>query len=143
MTVENPYDVSENDHSSEPASVGELFAQLSAEFSTLVRDEIRLAQLEMTSKGKRLGAGAGLFGGAGVLAWFGVGSLVAAAILGIATGLAAWLSALIVGAALLVVAGIGALVGRKEVSRAIPPVPDEALSAVKADVTTVKEAAHR
>ena len=62
------------------ASTGELTDQL----SRLVRDEVRLARGEVTQKGKRLGVGAGLFGGAGLVAVLGLGALVTAAVLGLA-----------------------------------------------------------
>ena len=61
------------------ASTGELIGQLTDQFSRLVRDEVRLAQAEVTQKAKRLGIGAGLFGGAGIVAVLGLGALVAAA----------------------------------------------------------------
>jgi uncharacterized membrane protein YqjE len=124
-------------------STGQLVSQLSTQLSTLVRDEIRLAQLEVTGKAKKAGLGAGLFGAAGIFAWFGVGALVAAAILGLATAMDGWLAAIIVGVALFVIAGIAALVGKKEVSQSSPPLPAEAIDGVKTDVRTVKEAAHR
>ena len=47
------------------ASTGQLISQLTEQISTLVRSEARLAQAEVTQKAKRLGVGAGLFGGAG------------------------------------------------------------------------------
>lgn len=124
-------------------STGELVAKVSEQLSTLVRDELRLARTELTAKGKKAGLGAGLFGGAGVVAWFGVGALVAAAILGLSTALAGWLAALIVGVALLLVAGGFALTGKREISAATPAAPTEALSGIKQDVRTVKESAHR
>ena len=137
-------------HASDPVtgratapSTGELVSRLTEEISTLVRDEMRLAQLEVTAKAKKTGVGLGLFGGAGVIAWFGVGALVAAAILGLATVLAAWLAAVIVGAALLLIAGVAALLGRKEVAQAAPPLPEAAIAEAKADVRAVKQAAHR
>lgn len=55
----------------------------------------------------------------------------------------ACLSALIVGVALLVVAGVAALVGKGRLGRAMPPVPEEAADSVKADVAEIKERAHR
>jgi len=124
-------------------SAGELVSRMTQEISTLVRDEIRMAQLEVTSKAKKTGAGLGLFGGAGVFAWFGFGALVAAAILGLAHAVPSWLAAVIVGVVLMVVAGIAALLGRKEVAQATPPVPEETISSVKTDVRAVKQAVKR
>lgn len=47
--------------------VGELLRELSEQTTTLVRQELELAKLELTEKGKRAGVGAGMFGGAGVV----------------------------------------------------------------------------
>lgn len=107
------------------ASTGELVSRLTKDMSTLIRDEMRLAQIEASSKAKKLGLGAGLFGGAGLLALFGLGVLVAAATLGLANVVAAWLAAVIVGAALLIIAALVALVGKKDVSAGAPPAPKE------------------
>lgn len=116
---------------------------MSEEMSRLIRDELRLAQAELTAKGKRAGLGAGLFGGAGLVGLYGVGALVAAAILALALVLPWWLSAVIVGVVLLAIAGIAALVGKKQVSQATPPIPQEAASGLQKDVQTVKEGMHR
>jgi uncharacterized membrane protein YqjE len=122
-------------------SAGELVKQLSEQVSRLVRDELRLAQVEMTSKGKRAGVGIGMLGGGGVIALFGFGCLLAAAIVALAGAVAAWLAALIVGVAVLLAAAAVALAGRKQLSKAAPPVPEQAIDSVKADVAEVKERA--
>jgi Putative Actinobacterial Holin-X, holin superfamily III len=124
-------------------STGELIKLLSEQVSTLVRDELKLAQLEMTRKGKQAGIGAGMLGGGGMLALYGIGCLIACAIIGISRVLAPWLSALVVGVALLTVAGIAALVGKSRLQQATPPVPQEAVQSVKADVDEIKERTHR
>jgi Putative Actinobacterial Holin-X, holin superfamily III len=122
---------------------GELVKQLSEQVSTLVREELKLAQLEMTRKGKQAGIGAGLLGSGGLIALYGLGCLIACVILGISEGLAPWLAALIVGVALLAVAGIVALVGKSRLQKATPPVPEEAVGSVKTDVDVIKERARR
>jgi hypothetical protein len=124
-------------------STGELIKLLSEQVSALVRDELKLAQLEMTRKGKQAGIGAGMLGGGGVLALYGIGCLIACAIIGISRVLAPWLSALVVGVVLLAVAGIAALVGKSRLQQATPPVPQEAVQSVKADVDEIKERTHR
>jgi hypothetical protein len=68
------------------ASTGQLVKQLSEEISQLVRDEVRLASLEMTGKAKTAARGAGLFGGSGIMALYGTGCLLAAAIIALARG---------------------------------------------------------
>jgi MFS family permease len=127
--------------SAEPEqSTGELVSRLSQDVSRLVRDELRLAQAEVSGKAKKAGIGAGMFGAAGVLAGYGVGVLIATVILALALALPAWLAALIVGVVILVVAGIVALVGKKRVTEAAPPVPERAVDNVKRDVDAVRHA---
>jgi uncharacterized membrane protein YqjE len=127
----------------EDRSVGELVQQLSNQTATLVRQELRLAQVELQEKGKRVGIGAGMFGGAGLVALYGVGALIAAAIIGIGTLLEPWIAAVIVGVVLLAVAGILALIGRKQVERGTPPLPEQAIESAKRDVDEVKAARAR
>ena len=121
----------------EDASTGQLIGQLTEQISRLVRDEARLAQAEVTQKAKRLGVGAGLF------AFFGLAVLIAAAVLALALALPGWLAALIVAVVLFAVAGVLALVGKKDVEKGTPPVPTEAIASTKADIATVKESARR
>jgi hypothetical protein len=121
--------------------LGDLVQDLSRQTSTLIRQEMRLAQAELTEKGKHAGKGAGMFGGAGLVALYGVGALVAAAILGLATVLEPWIAAAAIGVLLLVIAGILALTGKKELDEAGPPKPEQAMESVQLDVETVKERA--
>jgi hypothetical protein len=122
---------------------GQLVKQLSEQVSLLVRDELKLATLEMTGKAKTAARGAGLFGGSGVMAFYGTGCLLAAAIIALAGVIRPWLAALIVGVALFAAAGIAALTGRGQIKKATPPVPSEAAESFKADVEQIKESAHR
>ena len=124
-------------------SAGELVKEMSALVPRLVRDEIKLAQVEMTSKGKQMGIGAGAFAGSGLIALYAVGCLLACAIIALSGVVAAWLAALIIGVALLAVSGVAALIGKSRLSRGTPPVPKEAIDSTKADVQEVKEKAHR
>lgn len=119
-------------------STGELVSQLSTEISQLVRDELRLAQVEVSGKAKQAGIGVGMFGAAGILALYGVGALIATAILALSLAIDAWLAALIVAVVVLAVAGVAALLGKNRVSRAVPPVPTRAVEGVKEDVETLR-----
>ncbi|MBT2551325.1 phage holin family protein [Arthrobacter sp. ISL-65] len=132
-------DTTEKPGASDDRPVAELMTELSQQTSRLVRDELRLAQAELKEKGRHAGRGAGLFGGAGLLAFFGAAGLITTAILALALVLPAWLSALIVSVVLLIAAGIAALVGRKEVKEAGPPAPEAAVDSVKRDIQEVKE----
>ena len=124
-------------------SAGELVKELSELVPRLVRDELKLAQVETARKGKQMGIGVGAFAGGGVIALYAVGCLLACAIIAISGVVAAWLAALIVGAALLAVSGIAALVGKSRLRKGTPPLPKEAIGSVQADVREVKEKAHR
>jgi hypothetical protein len=116
---------------------------MSEQVSRLVRDELALAQLEAKHKAKALGLGVGMFGASGVVAFFGAGCGVAAAVLGLANVLRPWLAAVIVAAALFVVAGVLALAGRAGVKRGGAPIPTEAVESAKADVAVVRQAVRR
>jgi hypothetical protein len=123
--------------------IGALVSRASQQLSQLVRDEMRLAQAEMTEKGKRFGIGGGLFGGAGTMAFVALQALAAAAIAALTLVLPLWASALIVTAALLVIAATLAVAGRKQLAQATPPAPAQAIDGVKADVAEIKEKAKR
>lgn len=120
------------------ASLGQLVSSVSQQIPDLIRSELRLAQAEMAEKGKRAGLGIGMFGAAGLLALYGVGALLATAILLLALVLPAWAAALIVTGVLFAAAGVAAVLGRSQVQHATPPKPERALDGLKADVATVK-----
>jgi hypothetical protein len=131
------------DHETQPrpadASTAQLVSQLTEKSTELIRAELRLAQAEMTAKAKHAGVGAGLFGGAGLIALYGVGSLIATVILLLALVMDPWLAALIVTVVLFAVAGVAALLGKKQVSEATPPKPEQTIDNVQRDVQAVKE----
>ena len=66
-------------HPDQEHSAGELVKMMSEQVTVLIRDEMKLAQLEMASKGKQAALGAGMFGASGVVAVYGVGCLLACA----------------------------------------------------------------
>jgi uncharacterized membrane protein YqjE len=121
-------------------TLGALVHDLTQQVPQLIRSELRLAQAEMTEKGKRAGIGIGMFSAAGLLAFLGLGSLVATAILALAHALPDWLAALIVAVVLLASAAGIALVGKREVKQATPPAPEHAIEGVKEDIAVVKGA---
>ncbi|HZG06955.1 MAG TPA: phage holin family protein [Streptomyces sp.] len=124
-------------------SVGELVAQATAQVSQLVREEMQLARMEMTEKGRRAGLGGGLLGGAATVAFLGMQAGVAAAIAGLSTVWPVWLSALVVMAALFLVAGVLAYTGRQQVRRATPPKPERAIQGVHEDFDEIRARVRR
>jgi hypothetical protein len=125
------------------ASTGELISSLPDQISSLVRDEVRLAQAEVTQKAKRLGLGAGLFGSAGVVAILALGALVTAAILGLATVMPGWLAAVLAAVVLFAVAAVLALLGKRDVQQAAPPLPTQTIESVQRDIAAVKDGISR
>jgi uncharacterized membrane protein YqjE len=125
-------------HEQSDPTLGALVHDMTQQMSTLVRDEIRLAQAEMTQKGKRAGIGIGMFSAAGLLAFFGLAVLLTTVILLLDLVMPAWLAALIVAVVLFAVAGVVAMLGKKNVQQATPAKPEEAVEGLKQDVATVK-----
>jgi len=118
--------------------LGAVVHRLSEQIPELVRSEMRLAQAELTEKGKRAGVGVGLFSAAGILAHFGVAVLLTTIIVVLDLVLPLWAAALIVTVVLFAAAGVAALVGKKKVAEATPAAPEKAIAGVKEDVATIK-----
>lgn len=121
--------------------LSELARQLSEESSRLARLEVELAKAEVAHKGKQIGLGAGAFGIAGVIAFFAIGALTAAAILGLAELVSGWLAALLVGATLGLWAGFLALAGKERIGAGTPPTPEQAIESTKQDIKAAKRGA--
>lgn len=119
-------------------SIADLLRQLSDQTQTLVRQELELARVELTAKGKQAGIGAGMFGAAGMLGLYALGALTAAIVLALSLAVAGWLAALITAAGYGAVAGGLALSGKNRVSRGVPPVPDQTIATVREDVRVVE-----
>lgn len=119
------------------ASAGQLLSQATEDISTLIRDELQLAKQDLAESGKRVGVGVGMFGLAGTLALYGLGALIATAILAIAEGLAPWIAAGIVTLVLFIAAAVAAVIGKGSVSKA-GDAPHERTESVKADVAAVR-----
>ena len=112
-------------------SLGELFADLSAQISALVRQEVQLAKTEITNKAAGLAKGAAFLA---VAAFLGVAAffvLLLAAIYALALVLPGWLSALIVAGVLLIIASIAAVLGLGALKKATPPVPEKTIETLK------------
>jgi Putative Actinobacterial Holin-X, holin superfamily III len=129
------------DHDSELSarSIADLLAQASDQTATLVRQELDLAKSELTIKGKQVGLGAGMFGGAGVFGVYAFGALTAAIILALSLAVTGWVAGLIVAVAYGAIAGVLALQGKKKVKAGTPPLPEQSVQSVKADLHSTKQ----
>jgi uncharacterized membrane protein YqjE len=121
--------------------VGELVKDATQQAQTLIRQEIELAKVELTEKGKKAGIGAGMFGGAGLFGVFAFAALTAAFIGAVDLAVPFWAAALIVAAVYAAIGGVLALAGKNKVQEATPPVPEQAVDNVKEDVAWTKQRA--
>jgi Putative Actinobacterial Holin-X, holin superfamily III len=117
--------------------IGELVKDLASQTSTLVRQEIQLAQAEVTQKGKVAGRGAGMLAGAAVAGLLALGALSAALIALLDEWMPPWLAALIVMALWAIVAAVLAKSGQKALKEATPPAP-QTVETVKEDIEWAK-----
>jgi len=91
-------------------SLGELFAELAQDTSTLVRKEVQLAKTEMSQKASRVGKDVGFLAAGGAVAYAGLLALLAGVIVLLGQVIPMWLAAIVVG---LVVAGVGYFLVRR------------------------------
>jgi hypothetical protein len=127
----------DEDLSARDRGIGELVKDLASQTSTLVRQEIQLAQAEVTQKGKLAGKGAGMLAGAAVFGLRALGALTAALIALLDTFMATWVAALIVMVLWLIVAFVLAKAGQKSLQQATPPAP-QTVETVKEDIEWAK-----
>ena len=119
------------------ASPGELASEVAKDMSTLVRQEIALAKVEMQQEAKTAGTAFGAFGGAGFAGYFVLVFLSLALMWLLGTWMALGWSALIVAGVWAVIAGVLALVGRRKL-KAFNPKPERTIETVKEDVQWAK-----
>lgn len=120
-------------------SIGTLVGQLSEQAGRLVRAEIASAKAEMAEKAKNAGIGIGLCCMAGLLALYGLGFLLHSTMSGLANAVPLWLAALIVGLALVAVAGAATLIGVKLLKKTGSPAPEITVKSLRDDVAALKE----
>lgn len=87
-------------------SIGDLFSALANETSLLIRQEISLAQVELTQKAVKVGKNVGFLAVGGAIGYIALMAIVAAIIIGLAHFIPLWLSALIVGTVIAIIAAV-------------------------------------
>jgi uncharacterized membrane protein YqjE len=122
----------------EDRSIGELFAELSQKTTTLMRQEIELAKVEMSQQASRVGKNVGFLVIGGVVAYTGLLALVAAGIILLGQVIAYWLSAAIIG---VVIAAVGAVLVVKGANtlRQEEPSPRETVETLQEDKEWLKD----
>ncbi|QAY63742.1 phage holin family protein [Xylanimonas allomyrinae] len=117
-------------------TLGRLVEQLSEQTSRLVRAEVALAKAELATKAKASGIGIGLFAAAGVIVLYAIGVLIWSAVLGLGEAWPLWLSALVIGVVMLLLAG-GLVMGGVNLLQRASTRP-ESIDRVKRDIATVR-----
>ena len=119
------------------ASLGELVAHATADLSSLLRQEVALAKVEIKQEVVSAGKGAGMLGGAGFAGLFGLVFLSISAAYGISwLGVPLGCAFFTVGLLYVLAAGVLALLGKKNLSKVGPP--EKTIETVKDDVEWVK-----
>ena len=126
----------------EQRPLGELFSELAQETGTLVRKEVELAKVEMTSKAKMAGRDAALVAGGGSIAMMGVMALLAALILGLGTILPLWASALLVGAMVTATGGVLVVLGIRAF-KSLDGAPRQTMETLEEDKRWLREQVSR
>jgi fatty acid desaturase len=121
----------------------ELFRRLLTDVRLIFGRQAQLAKLELEDKGSRLRTAGVEIAAAVVVAVFGVGVLIAAAVLALATVMPAWAAALIVGAVLVAVAAVLFLLGRARLRSLGSLAPTETIEAAREDVAWIRRETER
>ncbi len=122
----------------EEQSLGDLFSELAAETGTLIRQEVSLAQVELTQKATSVGKNLGFLIVGGAVAYAALLVLLAAAVIILANFIPVWASALLVGAVVGIVAFFlisSALAELKKADLA----PREMVESIKEDAQWLKD----
>lgn len=118
-------------------SLGDLFSELAAETGTLVRQEVSLAQAEITEKATIVGKNVGYLAVGGAVGYAALLAIVAAVILGLSLFMAPWLAALLVGLVIGIVAFVLISSALAEL-RKTELKPEETVESIKEDAQWLK-----
>jgi len=121
----------------EERSLGQVVSDLSSDLSTLMKQEVQLAKVELKEEVAKAGKGAGMLGGAGFAGWFVLLFLSLALTFLLDNWLPVEAAALITAALWAVVAAVLALMGRRELQESNPQLP-KTQQTLKEDVQWAK-----
>ena len=121
----------------EERSIGELFSELAGETSTLIRQEVALAQVEITQKASKAGKNVGYLAVGGFVGYAGLLAIIAGVILAMANFMPAWLAAIIVGVIIGVVSYVLVSSALTEL-RNMEMAPTETVETIKEDARWLK-----
>ena len=119
-------------------SITTLLSDLASETILLIRQELALLKAELHEKFSRVGQGATALGAGALIAYSGWLVLLAAAVLGLATVLPAWLAALIVALVALAIGGALVYIGKSRFD-ADSLMPQRSLRSLREDEQWLRE----
>jgi len=119
-------------------SLGELFSDMTRDFSTLIRKEVELAKTELKEEASTAGKAGAMLGGAAVVGLVAFIILSMTVAFALDTFLWRWLSFLIVTVVLAAVAGALASIGKKRLE-AVNPTPETTVQTLKEDARWLSE----
>jgi hypothetical protein len=119
-------------------SLATLLSDVAGETVELVRQELALFKAELQEKLSKAGIGAALVGAGALIAYSGWLFLLLAAVFALALVLPVWAAALIVGALVLGIGGVLALVGKSRM-RADALTPERTMRSLREDQAWIKE----
>ncbi len=122
----------------EERSLGDLFSELAGETGTLIRQEVALAQVELTQKATKVGKNVGYLVVGGAVAYAAVLALLTALIIGLGTIIGYGFSALIVGIVVAVVAGI-LVMSALNALKNVDITPRQTVETIKEDAQWLKD----
>jgi predicted phage tail protein len=118
-------------------SLGELFSALAADTGTLVRQEVALAQAEITAKATKAGKNVGYLAAGGAVGYVGLMAIVAGVIIGLSYFIPAWLAAILVGGVIAVASYVMVNSALSEL-RSMEVTPTETVDSIKEDAQWLK-----
>ncbi|MGC4117739.1 MAG: phage holin family protein [Myxococcales bacterium] len=136
-------DESQGRHRIEELPTGDLFRELIDQSQRLIRQEVRLAKLELRDEAKGYAKGGSLIGGAAVVGQAAFLVLCFCAVFALATAMPGWAAALIVGAVLAAAAAALYLAGRKKVQATASVEPRETVGSLEEDQRWAREMMRR
>ncbi|MBV9277888.1 MAG: phage holin family protein [Candidatus Eremiobacteraeota bacterium] len=120
-------------------SFPEQLKQFAGDIAVIVREDLRSAVDEMTEKAKTAGVGAGMLSGSALTALMTLFSLTALVMIALALAMPAWLAALIVTLLWAIATAALALMGKRKIQEAGPPIPQQTIENVKEDLRAARE----
>jgi uncharacterized membrane protein YqjE len=121
----------------EDQSLAGILTRISSDVSTLVRQELDLAKLELKDEGKKAGKTAGMFGGAALAGWMAALFLSLTIMWALDNVMDVTWAALIVFVLWAIAATVLAATGRKE-AKSINPMPEQTVATIKEDAQWLK-----